>query len=494
MQPRRRTPSPLLALFLLLLLPACGRDAEPRRERAASTRDLAEIRARDTLTVLTTYNATSYFLYRGEPMGFEYELLREFAEDLGVELNAVVVRDRDSIPELLRSGAGDVAAARMSPTGFAGEELAFTAPLYETRPTLVQRGAPPGEADLPAAVDTLLQAARSGGTVPARARLVTAPGQLGGERVHLPADSRYTERLVEISDSISGDIQVVEAEPGTRTEALVRAVARGRIGLAVASENLAELTGGYYGNLVLRPTLGPTHPVAWAVREDAPELRAALNAWLAEDENRERVRELYRKYFVDREGYRERVESEYLTSETSRLSEYDPLFRRAASELGWDWRLLASQAFQESRFDPDARSWAGAEGLLQLMPATARSVGVRDSNDPEQNVAGAVRFLRDLREHWTPKIPDPEERLKFILAAYNTGTGHVEDAQRLTEKNGGNPQVWEDVSYWLLQKSKREVYTDPVVKHGFSRGLEPVLYVSRVLERFDHYRQFVTPT
>ncbi|HEV2147539.1 MAG TPA: transporter substrate-binding domain-containing protein [Longimicrobiaceae bacterium] len=493
MQRRRPVPTPLLALLLLFLVPACGREGESGPERAASTADLAEVRARDTLTVVTTFNSTSYFLYRGEPMGFEYELLREFAEDLGVKLNAVVVRDRDSIPELLRAGVGDVGAARLAPGEYAGEGLAFTQPLYETQPTLVQRGAPPAAGGVPTAVDTLLQAARTGGTVPVRARLVTAPGQLAGKRVHLPADSRYAERLMEISDSITGDIHVVEAEPGTRTEALVRAVARGRVGLAVASENLADLTASYYGNLVLRPTLGPPHPVALAVREGSPELRAALDAWLADEKNAKQVRALYRKYFVDREGYRERVESEYLTSETSRLSEYDPLFRRAASELGWDWRLLASQAFQESRFDPDARSWAGAEGLLQLMPRTARAVGVSNSRDPEQNVTGAVRFLRDLREHWTPKIPDPAERLKFILAAYNTGTGHVEDAQRLTEKNGGDPQSWEDVSKWLLQKSKREVYTDPVVKHGFSRGLEPVLYVARVLERFEHYRQFVTP-
>jgi membrane-bound lytic murein transglycosylase F len=116
---------------------------------------------------------------------------------------------------------------------------------------------------------------------------------------------------------------------------------------------------------------------------------------------------------------------------------------------------------------------------------------VSDPWDPDQNVAGAVRFLRDLERIWTPRIPDPAERLKFILAAYNTGTGHVEDAQRLAEKNGGNPAVWKDVSFWLLQKSKRQVYTDPVVKYGFSRGLEPVTYVDRVLDRFEHYKQFV---
>lgn len=483
MQPRRSTPTILLVLFVALLA-ACG-DRGAEREPVVAG-DLEEIRARDTLMVLTTYNSTSYFLYRGEPMGFEYEALRDFAQELEVELKAVVVRDREQLLDLLRRGEGDIVGARIIPSEHDAEGVTFTRALYQTQPTLVQRTGPLA---LPPAIDSVV---REGRPVPVRARLVTTPGELAGQKVFLPDDSRYLDRLVEISDSITGDIQVVELESDVQTEALIRAVSRGRIGFTVAPENLAQLSGSYFGNLVVRPTLGPSHSVAWAVREGSPALLAELNRWLAEEETGEEVEALYQKYFVDRAGYRERVESEYLTSETGRLSQYDTLFKQAAAELGWDWRLLASQSYQESRFDPDARSWAGAVGLLQLMPRTARSVGVRDSRDPEQNIAGAVRFLEDLRTHWTPKIPDPAERLKFILASYNTGIGHVEDAQRLTEKHGGNPLVWEDVAYWLLQKSKREVYTDPVVKYGFSRGLEPVLYVGRVLERFEHYKEFVT--
>ena len=199
--------------------------------------------------------------------------------------------------------------------------------------------------------------------------------------------------------------------------------------------------------------------------------------------------QIYTKYFIDRRGYRERLSSDYMSTETGKLSDYDELLRSAAAEIGWDWRLLASQAFQESRFDPTARSWAGAQGLLQLMPATAREQGVRNPDAPEDNVRGAVRYLRWLNDLWAKEIPDPGERLKFVLASYNTGRGHVQDAQRLAEKHGADPTSWDDVSGWLLQKSKRSVYTDPVVKFGFSRGLEPVTYVSQVLDRWEHYRQ-----
>jgi membrane-bound lytic murein transglycosylase F len=216
-----------------------------------------------------------------------------------------------------------------------------------------------------------------------------------------------------------------------------------------------------------------------------------LNKWIDEKQNGTFFDKLYQKYFIDRRNYLERVESGFLTSKTGKLCPYDDLLKQHAGELPWDWRLLAAQAFQESRFKPDAHSWAGATGLLQLMPATAKQYGVKNALDPEDNVQGAVKFLKWLDGFWRERIADDNERLKFILASYNCGAGHVQDAQRLAEKYGGNPQSWEDVSYWLLQKSTQEYSTDPVVKFGFCRGLEPVNYVTHILQRYDRYKQFL---
>ena len=175
------------------------------------------------------------------------------------------------------------------------------------------------------------------------------------------------------------------------------------------------------------------------MRKNSPDLLATLNTWIEDKKLTPLFDGLYQKYFIDRRRYLERVTSEYLTSTTGKLSEYDPLIKQYAAELNWDWRLLASQAFQESRFKPEARSWAGATGLLQLMPATARQFGVHDVIDPADNVQGAVKFLKWLQQFWARRVPDEHERLKFILASYNAGAGHVEDAQRLTEKYGGQP-------------------------------------------------------
>lgn len=461
---------------VLFLLAACGGGDGGATAETEVARDLEQIAARDTLVLLTTWNSTSYFVYRGEPMGLEYDLLRDFAQARDMELKVEVVRDRGEILDRLRRGEGDVAAARFRPARQDTASVAFTGALYQTQPALVQRGA-----EDPAA---------GPGTV--RARLIGSPAELQGKRVFVPEDASYVASLLEVQDS-AGDFEVVEVEGAASPEALIRRVAAGEIDLAAAPEDVAKLSASYYSNLAVTPSLGPPVDVAWAVRKSSPQLRAALDAFIAEKREDGTLEEMYEKYFVDRRGFRERAESEYLSSETGQLSPYDALFRQGAQALGWDWRLLASQAYQESRFDPTAESWAGAQGLLQLMPRTARAVGVSNSNDPAQNVQGATRFLGDLTTYWTERIPDPAQRLRFILASYNAGQGHVEDARRLAAARGGDPNQWEDVAYWLLQLSKRSVYTDPIVEHGFVRGMEPVQYVAVVLERFDHYRQFVRP-
>ena len=454
-------------------------------------RDLAEIRERGTLVVLAPYNSTSYFIYQGEPLGYEYELLRAFAKEHDIALKMVVVTDPKSLFPLLNSGDGDLAAGRLIPTPEGEAVVSFTRALYRTEPALVQQELPPSAAGEGADKALAPGPADELPVVDIQARLIIRPSQLAGRAVNLPEKSPYRRTLIELSDEISGDIRVIEMGGKIQDETLAQKVARGEVQFTVMQGNLAELKEAEFKNLKVRPIVGRSHSVAWAARKNSPELINELNRWIEEEKNGPLFDTLYKKYFVDRRRYLERVTSEYLTSSTGKLCEYDDLLKQYAADLNWDWRLLASQAYQESRFKPEARSWAGATGLLQLMPRTAREFGVRNPLDPADNVQGAVKFLKWLNDFWAERIPDEGERLKFILASYNTGAGHVEDAQRLTVKYGGSPEVWEDVSYWLLQKSTQQYSSDPVVKFGFCRGLEPVNYVTLILERFDHYKQFV---
>jgi peptidoglycan lytic transglycosylase F len=499
----------ILACALILATVTCKRrppaleaiDTIDRRSNlplgAPINRDLAQLRERGSLTVLAPYNSTTYFIYQGEPLGYEYELLRAFAKDLGLNLKMLVVTDPKSLYPLLNSGEGDIAAARLVPPDASvvpekETPVAFTRALYHTEPALVQQETAPATAGegtdkalKPGPADQLPE-------IDIQARLITQPSQLAGRSVTLPEESAYRRTLIELSDEISGDIYVLEMGGKFQDETLAQKVARGEVQFTVMQRNLAELKEAEFKNLKVRPVLGRSHSVAWALRKNSPELMNELNRWIEEKkENGSFFDSLYQKYFIDRRRYLERVTSEYLTSTTGKLSEFDPLIKQYAAELNWDWRLLASQTYQESRFRPAARSWAGAAGLLQLMPRTAKEFGVTNALDPADNVQGAVKFLKWLQRYWEKRVPDEAERLKFVLASYNTGAGHVEDAQRLTEKYGGNPQKWDDVAYWLLQKSTQQYSSDEVVKFGFCRGLEPVNYVTNILERFDHYKQFV---
>lgn len=464
---------------------------------ASPAHDWTAIRTRDTLRVVAPFNSTTYFIYRGLPLGYEYELMKKFAAEHGVALKWTVVQSRDSLFAMLAQGRADIVAARLIPMPEDSTRAAFTHALYRTDPVLVQRKGPPGArgAKLPEPADTMLKpgpAERGPNGLAVRARVVQHPAELAGKRVTLPSESPYGPTLLELEDEISGDINVVEVDAST--ESVIREIAKGNVAYTVTDGNVAQLQGAQFKNLLVSPVVGASKKVAWAVRRDSPMLLDTLNAWIDDEKTGPLFAQLYKKYFVDQRAYLKRVASRYLTSETGTLSPYDSLLRANATKLGWDWRLLGSQMYQESRFEPNAKSWVGARGLMQLMPATARQFGVRSITDPTQNVTGGVKYLLWLQRYWANRVPDPDERLRFILASYNAGAGHVEDAQRLATANGDDAKRWDKVAYWLLQLSKQEYYARPVVRFGFCRGLEPVQYVATILDRFEHYKQFVTPT
>ena len=171
------------------------------------------------------------------------------------------------------------------------------------------------------------------------------------------------------------------------------------------------------------------------------------------------------------------------------ISPYDALFQRYASSIGWDWRLLAAQCYQESAFDPNAVSWAGAQGLMQIMPATAEKLGINaaDVFDPETNIEASVRYIKQLN-HQFSDIPGSSIRIPFVLAAYNGGTNHVRDAMALARKNGKNAKVWREVEPFILKLSEPRYYTDPVVTSGYLRGSETHGYVRAIMDRWGQYR------
>jgi membrane-bound lytic murein transglycosylase F len=227
--------------------------------------------------------------------------------------------------------------------------------------------------------------------------------------------------------------------------------------------------------------------LGWLVGDDKEDLEEELKAWykpgmLAEVKKEE-------EFLLSNRAVRRRVFAPMLNRAGGVISHYDGFFQRYASTIRWDWRLLAAQCYQESTFDPKARSWAGACGLMQIMPGTADHLGLSRANiyDPEQNIAAAVRYLAELERNFSD-IREHSERTKFVLAAYNGGHFHIRDAMALARKNGRNANSWREVESFVLGLSQPQYYNDPVVKNGYMRGSETVDYVRKIHERWNGYR------
>ena len=227
--------------------------------------------------------------------------------------------------------------------------------------------------------------------------------------------------------------------------------------------------------------------LGWLVGADKEDLKQELKAWyrpgmLAEVKKEE-------EFLLSNRAVRRRVFAPMLNRAGGVISHYDGFFQRYASTIRWDWRLLAAQCYQESTFDPKARSWAGACGLMQIMPGTADHLGLSRANiyDPEQNIAAAVRYIAELERSFSD-IREHSERTKFVLAAYNGGHFHIRDAMALARKNGRNATRWREVEPFVLGLSQPQYYNDPVVKNGYMRGSETVDYVRKIHERWNGYR------
>lgn len=226
---------------------------------------------------------------------------------------------------------------------------------------------------------------------------------------------------------------------------------------------------------------------AWAVNTQSAELADSINSWYDPKIVASIRREEQLRYSI--QSIHRRTYAPMLNAKAGVISKYDMLFMRYAPMARWDWRLLAAQCYQESCFDPKAYSWAGARGLMQIMPATAAQIGLPESKmyDPEENIYAAVRYIIKLTSHFQD-IRDPRERQLFVLGSYNGGFFHIRDAMALAKKNGKNQYRWDDVAEYVLKLSTPQYYNDPVVKYGYMRGQETYTYVSRIRVRWAQYR------
>lgn len=225
----------------------------------------------------------------------------------------------------------------------------------------------------------------------------------------------------------------------------------------------------------------------WMVNKDNKALADTLNKWFKPTFIAQVKKE--ETFFLSTRSITRRIYSPMLNRSQGIISHYDKYFMQYAPLVRWDWRLMAAQCYQESTFDPYARSWAGARGLMQIMPNTAAEIGlpIAQINNPEQNIAAAAKYLQILNNSFKD-VRDVRQRQCFVLASYNGGAYHIRDAMALTKKNGHNPYLWNEVAAYVLKLSNPQFYRDPVVKNGYMRGTETVDYVNKILSRYAQYR------
>src|SRR5688572_20105629 len=464
-------------IFTVCLLLVCFSCEKPQPEKSdaepQAQLDLDAIKKRGYINALVDNNSISYFIYKGHPMGYEYELLKLLADHLKVGLKIKVTSGIDRAIEQLNSGEGDIIAFPLAITKTLKTSVAFTHPHFNAYQVLIQRK-PDNWRRL-----TLEHVNEN---------LIRNPVDLVGKEVHVIAGTSHATRLKNLSEELGGDIIIREDTINSESESLVRKVALGEIDYTVADHTLAHVNASYYPNLDVNTVLSMPQQIAWALRKNAPMLMDTINTWLINIKKAPTFMVIYNRYFKSPRTSLQRMNSDYSSLGGNKLSEFDILIKEGAEKLGWDWRLLASIVYQESRFKMGDESWAGAQGLMQLMPETAKRFGAKDVHDPKENMKAGVNYLHYLDKYWTKRIDNEDERMKFILASYNAGLAHILDSRKLAGKYGKDSQRWEDVEFFLLKKSDPKFYKDPLSKAGYCKCEEPVNYVKDILLRYEEYK------
>lgn len=472
-------------LGFLLVLTACNRagldsskklSAQAELKGPSLKRDLAEIKADGKLKAIMIYSSTTYFLYRGQAMGFEYELLERFAEDLGLELEVVLADNIDQVFDLLNRGEGDIIAYGLTITEERKKLIQFSDYLYTTHQALVQKKP-----------DNWRRLRRD----QLEDYLVRDVIDLIGDTVHVHRRSSYYERLLNLQEEMGAKMQIDTIVGDYNIEDVIKMVVDGEIKYAVADYNIASINQTFYPVLDVETPLSFSQRIAWGIRQNSPQLLNVMNEWIQAMRKRDTYHFIYDKYYVHKKSYKRRVESDLYSKNSGQISVYDDLIKEAAAGLGWDWRLLASIIYQESRFDPNSVSWAGARGLMQLMPGTASDLGLQKTYSPRQNIMAGTRYLRDIWDRFE-NIPDSIQRIKFTLASYNCGYGHLLDAQRLASRDGKDSLTYDQsVDLWLKNLGQYKHYSKDFIRYGPVRGNEPFRYVRDIFLRYEHYRQLV---
>jgi len=423
--------------------------------------DLDAIRKRKVLRVLTRNNSTSYFLYKGREAGFHFELGKMMAEELGVRLEMVVPpATRDLVPWLLE-GRGDIIMAALDTRAPRIDRVQLTRPYLQT----------------PLAV-----------VVPAdNSKTYASANDLSGLTLLLRPSSSSMKRLRKLSSSVQGGLDLRAARESLEAEDLIGEVADGVVPACVVEKRIADVELLHRSDIRIAYVFAddPVHS-AFATRKEDVKLAAFADDFVRRHHKKTLFNIFYKRFHTSAKRASRLRSGDVRADKNGQLSPWDDTFRAVAKEVGLDWRLLVAQCFQESRFNPQARSPYGAMGLMQLLEGTAQEMGIQDPMNPTQSIQAGARYLKKMVRRYEKRGLPLKEAVRFGLAAYNVGAGHVDDARKLAEALGKDKNRWfGHVADALPLLSRPRHFRN--ARYGYCRGEEPKRYVSEIQTRYDAY-------
>jgi membrane-bound lytic murein transglycosylase F len=404
------------------------------------------------ITVATRNTAHCYYIYRDQPMGFEYELAQAFAAYLGVKLEIKVVDHWDDMISALNHGSAAFIAASTPIMPQHQRAISFSDGYMEVNQQIVTHR---------------------------KNNRIKNVADLSGKTIDVRKGTAYQHRLAELKkQGIDLAIRLHEDLP---TEELIQKVADGEIDFTIANSNIILINQRNFPTAVSAVSINDRLQLGWAVYPKSIELLERMNHFFQTIKKSGEFDKIYQKYYDDNKDFDYVDLKAFHRRLKSRLSRYSPFIKVAANKHGFDWRLIAAQIYQESHLNPWAKSRAGAKGLMQMLPSTARSLGVTDLFDPVQNINAGVQHLRNLYDMYDNA--KGEDRLLISLAAYNIGQGHISDARKLAKQKGLDPNKWVSLAQTLPLLQYRKYYKH--AKYGFCRGTEPVRYIKQIMIYYD---------
>ncbi len=411
------------------------------------------------LRVITRNSPSTYFLWRSKLMGFEYELMKKFAKDNHVKLEMVVANSYEEMLQMLKDGRGDMIAAGLSRSAERSKKIAKAGLQSSIRYNRVNE-----------------QIVAHRDSAP-----INSFSDLKGRTITIRKTSSFWQTAQALVNEYG--VKVVAAEESLSSENLVAMVDSKTIDLTIGDDDFLSIEKSFRDNIITPLTLKESVPYAYVFGAENPQLGKYLNQY---------IRKIYRQVFynVVRSRYFNNKKRQIAYKKASisvgeNLSPYDDIVRKNVVSYNFDWRLIVSQMYQESNFNPKASNPSGAEGLMQMLPRTAKELGVTNLHEPEQAISSGVKYLNWTRDRFSKDLP-VQEQIFFSLASYNAGYGHVKDAQRLAKKMGLRDDKWfNNVEKAMLLLQKREYYKK--ARFGYVRGIEPVNYVRQIHQRYLSY-------